>query len=104
MGTPNDGNDNPFISGDTFGSESFGGTSAVQTTYQPPPVSGAWSSQPQLEDDDVEPFTMAHLTAQDSVVPAISVSTSPAGATISKQADHTTLTFTGRQSIEAVDA
>ncbi|GAB4821950.1 hypothetical protein N2152v2_008996 [Parachlorella kessleri] len=60
-GTPPGGSTNPFAS-----SNPFGPTSPVQTTYQPPAVSnGAWgSTRPQHElDEDVEPFTVAHLSA-----------------------------------------
>jgi hypothetical protein len=83
-GTPPGGaSTNPFASANPFGP-----TSPVEQTYQPPAMTGAWGAQPQLEEDDVEPFTVAHLSAQDAVVPAIPVSSAAAPA-------HTSLTFTG---------
>ena len=57
---------------------------------------GAWgSTRPQHElDEDVEPFTVAHLSAgQDGVVPSISGGAGP------QPAAHTSLAFTGKQAI-----
>ncbi len=57
-----------------FAGDPFGSTSPVQTTYQPPST-GAWGGPPaQADEEDIEPFTVAHLTAQDTVVPAVPVS------------------------------
>lgn len=85
---------NPFAANPFAKDSAFGSASPVQTTYQPPVMAagGAWTSaQPHAEDEDIEPFTMAHLAAQDAVVPAVSMPSAAPAAAVAPA----TLAFTG---------